>query len=132
TDFLGLLAEPVDAAFALFVACRVSGQVVMDDGGEQMLQVDAFGKAICGDKDALPGILHVFHALTALFRGELTGDGIYGGRGKGGLEVLGHVMGSGNVAAEHHGVIAIFKQGTDVPDERRPEEYTSERQSREN
>ena len=27
-------------------------------------------------------------------------------------------MGSGNVAAEHHGVIAIFKQGTDVPDER--------------
>jgi hypothetical protein len=90
----------------------------MDDGGEQMLQVDAFGKAVGGDKDALLGLFHVFHTLTALFRSELAGDGIDGGLGKGGLEVLGHVMGGGDIAAEHRGVIAIFKQGTDVPDER--------------
>ena len=82
----------------------------MDDGGEQMLQVDTFGKAVGGDKDALLGIFQVFHALTALFRGELTGDGIDGGLGESGLEVFSHIMGGGDIAAEHHGVIAIFKQ----------------------
>jgi hypothetical protein len=41
-DFAGLLAEAVDAAFALFVARRIPAQVVVHDGGEQALQVDAF------------------------------------------------------------------------------------------
>ena len=36
----GLLAKAVHAAFALFVAGGVPGQVVVDDGGEQVLQVD--------------------------------------------------------------------------------------------
>ena len=37
----GLLTKAVHAAFALFVAGGVPGQVVVDDGGEEVLQVDA-------------------------------------------------------------------------------------------
>ena len=38
-----LLSEPVDAAFALFMAGWVPGQVVVDDCGEPVLQVDSLG-----------------------------------------------------------------------------------------
>lgn len=40
-DLGALLAEPVDPAFALVVACRVPGQVVVDDRVEVVLEVDA-------------------------------------------------------------------------------------------
>ncbi|MDT4830408.1 hypothetical protein FQZ97_638710 [compost metagenome] len=117
TDFVGLLAKTVNAAFALLMACRVPGQIVMDDGGEQMLQVDAFGKTVGGDQDALLGILQVFHALPAFFGCEFAGDGIDSGLGESGLEVFGHVMGGGDVAAEHHRVVAILHQKVNMPDE---------------
>ena len=47
---VGGLAEPVDAALALFVAGRVPGQVVVHDGLERVLQVDALGQAVGGDQ----------------------------------------------------------------------------------
>ena len=50
---LGRLAEAVDAAFALLMPGRVPRQVVVDDGVEELLEVDAFGQAIGGDEDAL-------------------------------------------------------------------------------
>ena len=46
----GALAEPVDAALALFVAGGVPREVVVDDGGEAVLQVDALGEAVGGDQ----------------------------------------------------------------------------------
>ena len=42
------LTEAVDAAFALFVAGGVPGEVVVHDGLEGFLQVDAFGQAVGG------------------------------------------------------------------------------------
>ena len=49
-DDVRALAEPVDPAFALLVAGRVPGQVVVDDGLEVFLQVDAFGQAVGRDQ----------------------------------------------------------------------------------
>jgi hypothetical protein len=62
-----MLPETIDAAFALFVAGGVPGQIVVDDSGEQMLQVDAFGEAVGRNQNALLGILQLIHALPALF-----------------------------------------------------------------
>jgi hypothetical protein len=42
TDFGGLLAETVHAAFTLFVTGRIPREVVMNDGGEEVLEVDTF------------------------------------------------------------------------------------------
>ena len=47
---VGALAEAVDAALALLVAGRVPGQVVVDDGVEAVLEVDALGQAVGGDQ----------------------------------------------------------------------------------
>ena len=53
-DDVGALAEPVDAAFALLVAGRVPGQVVVDDGLEVVLQVHALGQAVGRDQHRPP------------------------------------------------------------------------------
>ena len=51
------LAEPVDAALALLVPGRVPGQVVVDDGLEVVLEVDALGQAVGGDQDRAPAVV---------------------------------------------------------------------------
>ena len=76
----GLLAKAVHAAFALLVAGGVPGQVVVDDGGEQVLQVDALRQAVGGHQDAGLGALALFHAFdlgSALFRAEFAGDHVH-------------------------------------------------------
>ena len=50
-DGLEGLAESVDPTFSLLVSGRVPGQVVVDDGLECVLQVDAFGEAVGRDQD---------------------------------------------------------------------------------
>ena len=75
-----LLAEAVDAALALLVAGRVPGQVVVDDGVEVVLQVDALGQAVGGDQDPAGGRVvasdlgELLDAVDALLRGERAGD----------------------------------------------------------
>ena len=44
------LAVAVDAALALLVAGRVPGEVVVDDGVEVLLEVDALGQAVGRDE----------------------------------------------------------------------------------
>ena len=56
-DDAGALAEPVDAAFALLVAGRVPGQVVVDDGLEVLLQVHALRQAVGRDEDRAPRLV---------------------------------------------------------------------------
>ena len=53
----GALAEPVDPAFALLVAGRIPGQVVVHDGSEPVLEVDAFGEAVGGDQQPRPVVV---------------------------------------------------------------------------
>ena len=69
-----LLAEAVDAALALFQAVRVPGQVVVQDGGEVFLQVDALAEAVGGDQDARLVARHLLDALLAEVVGVFAGD----------------------------------------------------------
>ena len=73
----GVLAEPVDAAFALFVAGGVPGEVVVDDGGEALLQVDAFGQAVGGDQQrgGRRGRVRVSTRDSRSSGGRVAGDG---------------------------------------------------------
>ena len=74
-DDVPALAVAVDAAFALLVAGGVPGQVVVDDGGEVLLQVDALGQAVGGDEDVRAVELgELLHAPLALGRRQLAGD----------------------------------------------------------
>ena len=50
-DRRGRLAEAVDTTFALFVAGGVPREVVVDDGLEGVLEVDALGQAVGRDED---------------------------------------------------------------------------------
>ncbi len=50
------LPETVDSTFALLVAGGVPGQVVVDDGLEVLLEVDALGEAVGGDEHVAAGV----------------------------------------------------------------------------
>ena len=65
SDELGRLAEAVDPSLALLVPGRVPRQVVVDDGVEELLEVDAFGQAVGGDEDALDLLFLVAGAMSA-------------------------------------------------------------------
>ena len=45
------LTEAIDTALALLMACRVPREVVVNDGVEVLLQVDALRQAVGGDQD---------------------------------------------------------------------------------
>ena len=53
-----LLPEAVDAPFALLVAGGVPGQVVVQDGVEVLLEVDALGQAVGADEHILARLGH--------------------------------------------------------------------------
>ena len=52
-DLVGRLSVAIDSALALLVARRVPGQVVVHDGVEILLQVDALAQAVGADQHAL-------------------------------------------------------------------------------
>ena len=112
------LTESIDAALALFVARRVPGEVVVNDGVEVLLEVDALRQAVGSDQDS--GALSRAdprHPLLALFRGHLAGHGVDGVAGNA-LQVLaevtGNVVGGRDEAAEHHDVEPLRDQLGDV------------------
>ena len=55
-DLFAGLAVAVHAAFALLVARRIPRKVVVDDGVEMVLEVDAFAQAVGADEHALLGL----------------------------------------------------------------------------
>ena len=111
-DGLGALPEPVDATFALFVPGGVPGEVVVDDGGEVVLQVDAFGEAVGGDEDAVAVVgAEVGDGGFACFGGHGAGDGFDADVLPERLaEVFADVFGGGDVAAEHDGLVAVLEE----------------------
>ena len=107
------LAESVDAALSLLMSGGVPGEVVMQDGGESVLEVDAFGEAVGGDQDARPSV--GVRSLTRVSRSSggrvpvtastrAAGMGFGEGRG----EVLGEVLGRRDVSAEEDRVVAVL------------------------
>ena len=75
-DDVAPLAEPVDAAFALLVPGGVPGQVVVDDGVEVLLEVDALGQAVGRDQDVPARLGRSSSAMRSLPLGgrERAGD----------------------------------------------------------
>ena len=113
-DDVALLAVAVDAALALVVARRVPRQVVVDDGVEVVLEVDALGQAVGGDQDpargrVLPGELgQLLDPRQALLGRERAGDGPdHGLAAQLAVELLGEVLGGRDVAAEDDRVVAV-------------------------
>jgi hypothetical protein len=64
------LAVTIDAALALLVAGGVPGEVVVEDGVEGVLEVDALGEAVGADEDAAIGLGEASDAIFSLFRGS--------------------------------------------------------------
>src|SRR5258707_2071550 len=96
----------------------IPGEVVMQDGGESVLEVDAFGEAVGGDQDARPsvssevgdtgfaflwreGACHSLHTRGGMGFGERRG------------EVLGEVLGRRDVSAEEDRMVAVSGKRTD-------------------
>ena len=110
---MSALAEPVDPAFALFVAGRVPRQVVVDDSLEVFLQVHAFGQAVGRDEHRSPRFVagQVPDPCLALVGGKHAGDGadrVGGAEALG--QVLGDVFGGVDEPAEDHRVVSLEQQ----------------------
>ena len=108
---LARLAEAVDTTLALLVARRVPREIVVNDGVELLLQVDAFRQAVGGDEN--PGALgraELRHALLALLGGHLAGHGVDGGARQARAEVAGHVARGRDEATEDHDVEPVLDQ----------------------
>ena len=108
------LAEAVDAALALLQAVRVPGQVVVDDGVEVLLEVDALGQAVGGDQDAPVVADQLLDPLAPLLVADLAGDRAHlepverPARSLG--SYVGEVVGGGDEAAEHDRPEAVLQQ----------------------
>ena len=110
-----MLAEAVNAAFALFKAVGIPGKIVVQNGGEDFLKVDAFAEAIGGDEDAGLGLIpgHLRNAVPTNVVGIFAGDDLEielrillaEGRAEMGTEVYGGF----DVAAEDDGIEAFFE-----------------------
>ncbi|MNZ26332.1 hypothetical protein D3C78_435200 [compost metagenome] len=114
----GTLAEAVDTTLALFVAGRVPGQVVMHHRIEHVLQVDTLGQAVGGDHDRrLVDIAQGENLLLALTGAELAGDADHFVILEQRLQGRRHIVGGGDVAAEHHRLEAQLDQRLDLDDQ---------------
>ena len=65
TYLLSWLAIAVHASLSLLMARGVPGEVVVEDGVERFLEVDALREAIRGHEDAPLGIRQIHHARLA-------------------------------------------------------------------
>ena len=118
------LAEAVDAAFALLVPGGVPGEVVVDDGVEVVLEVDALGQAVGGDQDAAGAVFllgclgELLDAVEPLGRGERAVDaGDDGLPAELAVQLPGEVLAGGDVAAEDDRVVAVGEELLDGLDE---------------
>ena len=68
------LAEAINPPFTLFMTGGIPGQVVMDDGVEVALQVDAFTETIGRDEHALRELGDFADSVLTFGRRELAGN----------------------------------------------------------
>ena len=85
---------------------------------EILLEVDAFAEAVGADQDTLAGLGKLEHTLFAFRRGQRACDGgDFDTLGQPFAKLSGDVLGRGNEAAEHDGVVAFLKQPLDHGDD---------------
>ena len=112
------LAEPVHAALALLVAGRVPGQVVVNGGVEEFLQVDALGEAVGGHHEAwLVAITQGVDLFFPLGGVQLAGDAEHFVLLEKAPQGLGHIMGGGDIAAEDHWAETFFGELLELGDQ---------------
>ncbi len=123
-DLVALLAVAVDASLALVVPGRVPREVVMDDGVEVVLEVDALRQAVGGDEDAAGGRVvgrllgQLLDALDALLRRQRARHALDDGlAAELAVEVVADVLGGRDVAAEDDRVVAVLEQRLQVLDQ---------------
>ena len=68
------LPEAIDAAFALFVACRIPGEIIVKDRIKRLLQVDTLAQAVGTDQHALRRFGQLQHTLFAFRWWEQASD----------------------------------------------------------
>ena len=103
---------------------RVPGQVVVNDGVEQLLKVDAFGQAVCSDQNTLNfflavGRCHFGHAVAALVGCQNTRHSFDSQFGKSLPQTISDMLGSCQIAAEYHGIHTLLDQWRERIDEGR-------------
>ena len=126
-DLGGLLAEAVDPTFALFKPVRVPRKIVVEDGGKEILEVDALAEAIGGDQDAGFVARHLGDALAADIVRVFAGDNVQVELRKflseRGPEVRAEILRGLDVAAEDDGVKPFLEPVFE--DDRGGEEFRS-------
>src|SRR5581483_3494338 len=91
------------------------GEVIMDDGGEALLQVDTLGQAVGGDQHTYPIVGgEVFYPRFAFLRWQGPGDRfdpqgrVFARQQR--PQLVGEVLGGRDVAAEDDGVEPVADQ----------------------
>ena len=111
------MAEAIDSALTLLVAGGIPSEVVVNDGGEDVLEVDAFGEAVGGDENGLLGFTEEVDPLLTFVGGILAGDGLDGCPLELRGEMQGDVAGGSDIAAEDNRTEPVFEQAAKVGDE---------------
>ena len=111
-----LLAEAVHASFALLVAGRIPGEVVVQHRVEVLLQVDALGETVGADEHELTRLPDQLRdpslALGRRKQARYRLDAHLGGQD--GPQLLGHVIRGIDEAAEDDGVEPVVEQRLDL------------------
>ena len=118
TDDVAGLSEPVDATFALFVPGRVPRKVVVDDGLEVLLQVDAFREAVGGHQHVpTRQRAQLVDSSRPLLRRQRSGHRHHTrGRLQRLRQVFGDVVRRVDESAEHDRVVAVRQKTLDLLD----------------
>jgi len=109
-DLRARLAEAVDAALPLVVAGGVPRKVVVDDGVEVGLEVDALAQAVGADEHPLGMLGQVLDPVLPLLGREGAGDGGDLDALEGGPEMGGDVVGRVDKPAEDDRLVAVLDE----------------------
>ena len=109
------LPVAVHPPLALLVARGVPGEVVVHHRVEVLLEVDALAQAVGGHKDVPLRLAQGKHPPLPLLRRKLARHRLHHHvPGKACAELLRHVVGRGDEAAEDHGAEPLFQERPDL------------------
>src|SRR5262249_30665111 len=108
-----LLSISVDSALALFVARRVPSEVIVNDGVEMILQVDALAETVSAHEDPFGFLAESHDALLAIVWRKEPGDRLDGHVLERLSEVLRDVLRGRNEPAENDRSVTL---GDELPD----------------
>ncbi len=86
--------------------------VIVEDGIEAFLEIDAFRQTIGAYQDIIPTLFDQrFNTIFPFRRGQLTGDAFdLDGVGQGAAQFFGDILGGVDKSAKHNGLEAFLNQ----------------------